>query len=68
MLETLFLFFVFFRFLSLDDVSISGLNSGDNTAADDDDQLPLSERAKKLKGKGAEQIETPEDPISLPEK
>ena len=44
------------------------LNSGDNIAADDDDRLPLFERAKKLKGKGAEQAEATKDPISLPEK
>jgi len=29
----------------------SGLNSGDIDALDDDDQLPLLEQAKKLKGK-----------------
>ena len=44
------------------------MNSGDNIAADDDDRLPLSERAKKLKGKGEEQAEGSKDPISLPEK
>ncbi|KAG2640026.1 hypothetical protein PVAP13_2KG064732 [Panicum virgatum] len=36
--------------------------------ADDDDRLPLSERAKKLKGKGEDHAEATKDPISLPEK
>ena len=46
-----------------------GQNFGGNGAADDDDQLPLSERAKKLKGKDVlPPTKTSEDPILSPEK
>ena len=47
-----------------------GQNFGGNGAADDDDdQLPLSEWAKKLKGKDVlAPTKTSEDPILSPEK